>query len=221
MLPMFFKRLLTPVFWSGQSVLLSCPMNSRLSCSLQHNQTTGGKKRNAKKLWNIQFNKGGWECLRVETPICTSSRPGREDLTQHQLRRWSVMMTAQAHKFIIALGHVCVFTRLQSSLLPTWFGGFLASTLCSSWPPTRTSFLPASPRPKNTWGPGSADPAPWFPWFQRCPRTSCPGNCCCPQWNGDGSISRTFSPDPQCSIGQRKKENGKWNQILHVCMCRI
>lgn len=44
MLPMFFKRLLTPVFWSGQSVLLSCPMNSRLSCSLQHNQTTGGRK---------------------------------------------------------------------------------------------------------------------------------------------------------------------------------
>lgn len=35
-LPMFFKRLLTPVFWSGQSVLLSCPMNSRLSCSLPH-----------------------------------------------------------------------------------------------------------------------------------------------------------------------------------------
>lgn len=31
---MFPSRLLGPVFWSGFRVLLSCPMNSRLSCNL-------------------------------------------------------------------------------------------------------------------------------------------------------------------------------------------
>lgn len=108
--------------------------------------------------------------------------------------------------------HQCVcahlgFHHLPSSFLPTWFGGFWASSLCSSWPQNRTSFLPASLRRMNTSHPGSADPAPWFLWSQRCPRRSCPENCCCPRWSGAGSIFQTFSPGPPCSIGQNKQCN--------------
>lgn len=108
-------------------------------------------------------------------------------------------------KIISVFVHICVSPHLPSSFLPTWFGGFLASSPCSSWPQNRTSFPPASPRRMNTSHPGSADPAPWFLWFQRCPRRSCPENCCCPRWSGAGSISQTFSPGPPCSIGQNKE----------------
>lgn len=53
--------------------------------------------------------------------------------------------------------------------------------------------------------PGSAGPAPWFPWFQRCRRRrSCQENYCCLLWDEAGSISRTSSPGPQCSTRLKK-----------------
>lgn len=56
--------------------------------------------------WNILFNMEGgeWECLRVETAIRTSSCPGCEDLAQHQLRRRSVLMTAEGQSSFARLG---------------------------------------------------------------------------------------------------------------------
>lgn len=106
--------------------------------------------------------------------------------------------------------HICVLPPPPSPNHPffqTWSGGSLASSLCSSWPRSRTSSLPAWPRRRSTWRPGSADPAPWCLWSQRCPRRSCPENCCCPPWSAAGSISQTFSPEPPCSTGQNKERN--------------
>lgn len=47
---------------------------------------------------------GERECLRVETAIRTSSCPGCEDLAQHQLRRWSVLMTAEGQSSLLRMG---------------------------------------------------------------------------------------------------------------------
>lgn len=63
---MFPRRLLGPVLWSGLGVLLSCPMNSRLSCSLQ--ETKG------KNMWITLLY-----CIYM---ICTSWRGGERKMSR-------------------------------------------------------------------------------------------------------------------------------------------
>lgn len=128
-------------------------------------------------------------CLRVKAAVHTASRPGGENLTQHQLRRGSDMTIGGRQRssacvhgscaslcichlwplflYLISSQYLIVF--LLSGLIPllfivvckrnikgpalTWSDGFLAWSLCSSWPQSQTSFLPASQHPRSTSNP--------------------------------------------------------------------